>query len=1452
MKKSIKIILSLLISVCLLLFSVVFLVVTKESVIADGKKDYISVLEGNATITEKTTPTINLTSNGGNVTFEFTQYISVDDMNGITPLIDFDLGVDSFETRTIQGIKIDICDSLDDSQLISVGITGRDSNPVNVGVSAGLDKGEISPYGIYYLENSSRTFYGCFYGGDYVPQGTHYAGYPNGDTLQPTTGPARFAFFYNNTVGSRELRVKGIYKPSVNILDQDYLVANFDSEDYTTAYFGDESKNVGKLFTSGYAKITIKVYALTSAKLNLYSIAGQEFNAGGFTNQGPKIYVSAKLNAIVGKKYALPTPFRIFDEMDNAEISNYSVNVLDSKGASISTSKDSFIPEKAGIYDIVYSAYDKGSNIGKKTLKIECYDKVPDIVFNGEATLNEKYALGESITVPKYTATSDLSLDDNKLLNVKTIIQKDNSVVASFDGDGDLTFKPTSTGIYSIFYVVDNYGLGRFFNGQSFEVNDEEPYISIDCENINVSLGESIFIEDAVVYYNGEKYSISPNVISPSGQTLGTGIKSLNCSETGCYKLQYRFEKDGFTEEKEVAIYCYEKISSLFVMDRIEEVVPEYALPDYAREYGKTGMFIKTASANSSFEFTNKIDLTKLNKNINLFSLLPYSDGGDYGMFYFQVELVDAVDPSNKVVISVNPHSEGLAQYSYVNVSYDGRTLARSTELNGGIMTSGYHGCLIESSFGTGYGRKDVPPFEIQYEIQENAFYVQTYYGNFGHWQLLDLDDPNQVGAGKEWKGFSTGEVYVRFIFNKLNTSKAGIILTQFAGLSFENNYVFDDIAPALKVIYPENYTLGNDGKLPDAKILKAYPLPSATAYDIVCGETNVEYKLYKQGNTNVNLYNSVIDGSFVPDQTGRYCYEIITKDFFDNNERYEFYFDVTNQDYSITVDFDNPENAYAGYIYNIPNITVEGGSGQVSYNITATLNGKNLVINANNQIFLNEKGTLRINVEASDYIGNSVSGKSYLDIQVNAYSEPVITVTGIPKYVFYGDDIVLNDFSAINYSYASTQKEYLPCRAIFVDGQQVYSVNGQVVTGSLVIKANKSPGQEVEIKFVTLDSQGAITKEHIEKVTVLATPKYISDFILATSQNGAVTVNRDNLGSKFSFNEDLELESIYPISTEKINLRFSTMAENVKITLIDYYNVTTQISFELKIIDGVTRLVYQNKIYSLSGSILNIEDLFTFVINADGSMYDGSGNSLCVLSKTDSGEIFNGFSRSCALLKINATSSSNGQFTLLQMGNQVFSANNSEDFYSDLSTPEIIVNGSVENLQEKGATILIPSAFAYDVICGITKVSIKITNPLGDVIKEYSDASIINGESFVATEYGYYTILYKAKDKNNKSSEQRLNVYVRDSEAPNVSIKGNVPSKINVGKEIVFPSAVVSDNNGEPQVYLLINKPSGSIVMLSESRNYTFNEKGHYRLIYYVYDKDYNIVTKIFNIIVE
>jgi hypothetical protein len=70
--------------------------------------------------------------------------------------------------------------------------------------------------------------------------------------------------------------------------------------------------------------------------------------------------------------------------------------------------------------------------------------------------------------------------------------------------------------------------------------------------------------------------------------------------------------------------------------------------------------------------------------------------------------------------------------------------------------------------------------------------------------------------------------------------------------------------------------------------------------------------------------------------------------------------------------------------------------------------------------------------------------------------------------------------------------------------------------------------------------------------------------------------------------------------------------------------------------------------------------------------------------------------------------------------------------------------------------------------------------------------------------------------------------------------LNGNVPTNGKVGKVMNLPTATANDNNSSNmRIWIFITKPNGRMVTLAAgATSYTPDEKGEYKISYYVEDE--------------
>lgn len=147
---------------------------------------------------------------------------------------------------------------------------------------------------------------------------------------------------------------------------------------------------------------------------------------------------------------------------------------------------------------------------------------------------------------------------------------------------------------------------------------------------------------------------------------------------------------------------------------------------------------------------------------------------------------------------------------------------------------------------------------------------------------ILNAGDPKIVGAGNQWKGFTTGEVYLEIEFESTGRTN-GIFVREIAGQELSGSGISDAEAPQAIFEYNE-FPIGYTGR--------RYPIPYPTKIlDAVQGALGNDYcdveLCLVEGNKYTDLTQEITDGVFVPEKAGTYQ---ITYTIWDDSKNVRFY----------------------------------------------------------------------------------------------------------------------------------------------------------------------------------------------------------------------------------------------------------------------------------------------------------------------------------------------------------------------------------------------------------------------------------------------------------------------------------------------------------------------------------------------------------------------------------
>jgi hypothetical protein len=1212
------------------------------------------------------------------------------------------------------------------------------------------------------------------------------------------------------------------------------------------------------LFPSGKVKMSLKFNNVQSGGVafNLYSVAGLSFadytlqNGEPTDDSAPSVRAQISSNALKNIPYPLPRVTAV----DNADGQIASVGLEITSPSGVKTANPSgFTPSETGKYTFKYSAQDSSGLTGKAVYEIDCYGVLPETIFTktGGADLEAEYAVKETVTLPAFKAEHKLHRDD-VASDVYAVVQRGNRVAESFADAGVANaFTIGEKGTYSVVYVSRN-ALGLAVSKKMFVFEAvEKPIILSKADIFCGYLGETAAPPRVEGFYKGSYTALTPAVTSPSGGSVATdGVGKFLLSEYGDYSLTYTFTADGVTAVKTVIYSALVPNGGLFVSDGATVVKDSYAIPEYSQNFGQKGVFIHTDKQSSSFSYRNNINLYGLDKNDNLISFASYSDNDRFVNFSVQIVLTDAADPSNKITVTVQPHG-GMPFYAYAHVNYDGRTLARSNENGGAMMNLSQYGALVVNSIGTGYGLVSVPNTSLQFDIAENAVYITTDKSG-SQWQLLDLDDALQVGAGKEWKGFSGGEITLDVVFSVVKKS-AGVIVTEVAGHSVTGQSVAETSAPYITLTEPDCFA-EQDGAMPDAKTGKAYPLPSAAAYDVLFGECAAEYGLYAVGGDE-NIYPLVSGGKIIFPSPGQYVYEITSSNLYGETVKRSFNIEVKSSIDDITVAFaSSPVNVSAGGYYAIPDIVTTGGSGRVVTEYTVKLNGRTIAPNNLGEVFLDEPGTLSLSFTARDYIGTPIGAGQNLTIAVTAGVAPVISVEGVPHAAVRGRQLLFPDFTAIDYAYTPSSENYSAYREVTVNGAVIFSGKGDSVSGNLLYAVPPYYSGVLNVKYRAGADAGNITAEKSFTVPVVAGTAVL-DYLLQydTVGTASVAAGSDEAGSKLVVNGDAGFMLANPVGANKLILRFNTDAakssfDHLIIRFTDYDS--GRVGFFIKIFmqngNAYMQINGGGRTVPVDGSFAKNDSAFYLVFDSTVKSFKNSSDDVIATVKhCASGLVFDGFAGGRVRLAFEicgVVAGQEGSLIITQIGNQMFTQKGGA--YTDAG-PMIVLEKAAESRTVKiNDEITVPVAIAADILSPFSSVRVTVVSPSG-ILSGINDAECGTERKFIATEYGYYRIRYTAVDSTGKTAYHEINIYVKDREPPQIEVSGGVQTEHAAGGTLAIPQAVTSDNYSEVTLFIFVVRHDGKIVKIGAELSYVFDMPGNHKLVYYAYDADYNTLCK-------
>ena len=638
-----------------------------------------------------------------------------------------------------------------------------------------------------------------------------------------------------------------------------------------------------------------------------------------------------------------------------------------------------------------------------------------------------------------------------------------------------------------------------------------------------------------------------------------------------------------------------------------------------------------------------------------------------------------------------------------------------------------------------------------------------------------------------------------------------------------------DNVRPSLLFSSPEKL-LSN---MPEGYVDVKYPLPNCYAMDTISGKCDVDISVINK--TNGKNY-SVSKGFFIPEEAGEFAIVYAAKDCYGNLVSRTLEVLVKDETTPlIEFGFDGLTPAKQGMNYKLPNIKVEGGSGDIEYTYKIMYNGKEVFADEYNCIFLSEIGSLKYVFTAKDYLGTALFADE-LVIDIGISEEAFINIQkSLPKYVRKGDVVTFPAFDIFYYGANGLEPDsYLEVNGVKLGADRKYTVPENV--------------SKLTVKYSATSD-----KEYYETFEIEVLDKYSKVENAFSTENVIFSsLKTDHL--EFTVNNDAVIKAPCPVlATEfSINFSFDTEKSSVKLLLVDGYNSQNVIAIKFSKIVGSTKiamLINEKHYYEITPRIYE-DGIATVYLNFDSSNGRLSDFRSVLYSYIADGvytDLFTGFSNDVCYVEMEITNTQLAKFNLYSLCNQSFDKFSNAIAYG----PQIQILGEIESTEVfTGDIITVPMAKAYDLFDGECRVVVSVMSPSGE---ELVKRKVCNKEyTFTIGGYGTYTVTFESADNSNGSTILTFTLNNVDTVAPTITVDMN-DKTCGINSTIKIKEATVTDNISSNLSYFVCIIGVDNVYQEVEvGTSYKFEEKGNYKIVYLAKDEFGNIGRTVINITVK
>ena len=1059
-------------------------------------------------------------------------------------------------------------------------------------------------------------------------------------------------------------------------------------------------------------------------------------------------------------------------------------------------------------------------------------------------TVSGEYGVGYTLTLEPIDVWVD-----GELADVSVALLFNGETVARTQGEGAVKYRLTQQGEYTLLYTAMKGGK-YYTQTKTFTVTDT-PYFSEAVES-EYRLGEQVDLFAEIVY-GTQREQASVRLYGPNGE-IQTG-DNYTLRALGDYSAVFCGELNGKTyETTEYFSVTLDSFDDLFLVNEGRATLTQnFDAPTYLED--GNGLLIK-AGAGTTLRYANTVDLRAFTQHSPFIEFTPLRGGNYDELNEMIVRFVDIYDENNVVQMKFYRHSDSSLGYCAVN--FNGQFIGRSNEGVGdrfGEIRNTYVSTIYDAAFGysnrttcrnsaCGEVRADMnaricPKCNWEYSTtdgwmqgqinyNERQFYLRPRQTSTENWLILDADDPEHVGIGSEWKGFTTGEVYVELYIN--GAENAGIILSQLAGQSFAGDALLDSMPPSIILEYEET-------EMPQGVVGKPYAIPKVSKIiDVFEGELPVATATVKvcklDGKQPIDQTAQMVNGALVPQSEGTYRIEYRAKDSAGNAALKRLTFTVVADNQEKGVACALPTKAFVGTQIELPDVQPYGVSKVLKKSVQYYYGDTLLQMQPHDILFLDKAETIRVLYDMQDYVGNRLQGMKTLTAEID--EKPILSVEGVQTTAIKGNTLFLPDFTAIDYNFAEGEENRYPTKSITVNGTAL-NMNTRAYT------VTEEVGSTLQVRF----SAGAA---YVEREIKVIQPLYLPDYF--QEEQGSVTRDYASTHAGFLFDDDVVLTSVNPMmvtDTSGFLVDLCIAKSNFKtfvLELVDFYDTSKSVRFVIDVKNGMLQINGKGKAFAI-----NIQEA-SLTYKEVGTMLEGYN----VITQYADGRAFNGFSRDLAFVKLHCLGVEKAsEIRLLSVSGKSMRTDKNEDgtleTFVDTSTPSLVMQTEINFDVKIGETLVIPAAQGLTMFGGFCEARVSVYSP--DWYTAVDDKRATESHEVAIDAYGYWSIEYMIYYGADGAYESVLiSLEVKNDTPPKVTYDKQFPETVKVGDTITIPTLTV-ETVGEYTAYVAMTSPDGKIVIVQQGATVTLDKAGVWIFTVSVFDA-YNAFTQVDKITVK